>query len=121
MVHAIINGDTEYGCTYHEVTDEIDAGPIIYQITFPIMSWMTAQDLNDICVWLGLANFKQYCTTMVNGKYNTRPQVPQYKTLRRSDLHDIKRFYIVNKDELTKMQLETYKRALTFPAAGLSA
>lgn len=31
-------GDTETGCTVHEVTDDLDAGPILAQVRVPVMA-----------------------------------------------------------------------------------
>ena len=42
---AIINGDLNSGFSYHLVTNEIDAGPVIFQYEIPILAQDTARSL----------------------------------------------------------------------------
>lgn len=42
---AIEAGDTEAGCTVHEVTAELDAGPILGQARVPVLAGDSADDL----------------------------------------------------------------------------
>ena len=42
---ALEAGDTEHGCTVHEVTPELDDGPILGQATVPVRSGDTPDDL----------------------------------------------------------------------------
>lgn len=40
-------GDSETGCTVHFVTEEVDAGPIILQITCPVLSGDSPESLKE--------------------------------------------------------------------------
>ena len=42
---ALAAGDTEAGCTVHEVTGELDAGPILGQARVPVLAADTAESL----------------------------------------------------------------------------
>ncbi|MEM8591601.1 MAG: phosphoribosylglycinamide formyltransferase [Pseudomonadota bacterium] len=42
---ALEAGDTEHGCTVHEVTDELDAGPILGQAVVPVEQGDTPESL----------------------------------------------------------------------------
>ena len=42
---ALAAGDTEAGCTVHEVTAELDAGPVLGQARVPVLPGDTADDL----------------------------------------------------------------------------
>lgn len=42
---AIDAGDAEAGCTVHQVTAELDAGPILGQARVPVLPWDTADTL----------------------------------------------------------------------------
>lgn len=44
---ALEAGDAEHGCTVHEVTAELDDGPILGQATVPVLPGDTAQMLAD--------------------------------------------------------------------------
>jgi phosphoribosylglycinamide formyltransferase 1 len=44
---ALDAGDTEAGCTVHEVTAELDAGPILGQARVPVLPGDTAESLAD--------------------------------------------------------------------------
>jgi len=44
---AIEAGDTSHGCSVHEVTAELDDGPILGQATVPIVTGDTAQTLSE--------------------------------------------------------------------------
>lgn len=42
---ALVAGDTEAGCTVHEVTAELDAGPVLGQARVPVLPGDSADDL----------------------------------------------------------------------------
>jgi phosphoribosylglycinamide formyltransferase 1 len=44
---ALDAGDTEAGCTVHEVTADLDAGPILGQTRVPVLPGDTAETLSD--------------------------------------------------------------------------
>jgi methionyl-tRNA formyltransferase len=51
---ALKNGEATHGVTLHEVVEEIDAGPIVAQVTFPI--WPDVDEVRDVyrrCVAYG--------------------------------------------------------------------
>jgi methionyl-tRNA formyltransferase len=47
--HAILNGDTETGISIIEMTEDLDAGPIVAQRTIPIDTRETTLSLTDTC------------------------------------------------------------------------
>jgi len=51
---AIYNGEKEYGVTLHEMTEQIDAGPIAYQERFPLLDHDTPVTLAVRCVQTGI-------------------------------------------------------------------
>lgn len=51
--HAIQNGATEQGLTFHKMTDIIDYGPIISKVTYPIFKGDTAFDLFERVLEIG--------------------------------------------------------------------
>ena len=43
---ALLSGDRVAGCTVHEVTPELDSGPILGQLSVPVLSNETAETLS---------------------------------------------------------------------------
>ncbi|MCC7043084.1 MAG: LLM class flavin-dependent oxidoreductase [Acidobacteria bacterium] len=56
-VWALINGETSYGVTWHEMTAEVDAGRILKQQFFEIPEKETSFGLNARCYEAGLQSF----------------------------------------------------------------
>ncbi len=58
-VWALINGETEYGITWHEMAAKADSGSILVARSFPIASDETALSLNAKCYQHGLEAFEE--------------------------------------------------------------
>ncbi len=67
-VWAILNQEAEYGVTWHQMTEQADAGDIIKQHTFPIATDETAFSLNIKCLEQGLACFNELLNDIENDK-----------------------------------------------------
>lgn len=49
VAHAILNGETEFGCTVHWMADQVDSGAIALETTFPLAPDETAFSLFGKC------------------------------------------------------------------------
>ena len=71
---AIINGESKYGVTWHQVTEKIDAGDVIAQKFFSIEPNETAISLIMRCIVEGTLVFKMLIPDLISGKINSKPQ-----------------------------------------------
>ena len=71
---AIINGETQTGCTTFFIEQEIDTGKIIFQETEPIHPNDTVGELYERLMYRGAALTVKTVRAIANGHY---PQVPQ--------------------------------------------
>ena len=65
---ALINGETEHGITWHEMTDRVDAGRIVRQHRFAIAPGENALGMNARCYEAGLAAFTQIAGDVARGE-----------------------------------------------------
>jgi amino acid adenylation domain-containing protein/non-ribosomal peptide synthase protein (TIGR01720 family) len=61
---AIANGETMHGVSWHIMTPEIDAGPVVKQRAFPISDNETAQSLNLKCFEAAIETFGELLTNI---------------------------------------------------------
>ena len=66
---AIINGETEFGVTFHKVVPAIDTGPIIHLERFPITEEMTAKEVDQNCIEVGIKCLEDRIEDFVAGRY----------------------------------------------------
>ncbi len=66
-------GDTAHGCTIHWVDEELDAGPIIAQESFPIWSADTATILMDKTKEIEQELYPKVIDKIVTGEIQLRP------------------------------------------------
>ena len=71
---AIANQEKSYGVTWHEMSDQFDAGDILKQIEFPIDKNDTAFSLNVQCFEKGMEAFSELIVELCNGTVSRRPQ-----------------------------------------------
>lgn len=64
---ALINGETEYGFTYHYIDNGIDTGNIILQHKLPIEQWDTQYSLYNKVMFKSMEYFNQAFELLVNG------------------------------------------------------
>ncbi len=63
---AIVNQEKAYGITWHEITNDVDAGDILKQVVFEIEN-ETALSLNVKCFAKGLSSFSDLVDELANG------------------------------------------------------
>jgi natural product biosynthesis luciferase-like monooxygenase protein len=73
-VWALLNGETEHGITWHEMTRRVDAGRIVRQVKFPVAAGETSLELNARCYEAGLAAFTQIAADVARGELVLQPQ-----------------------------------------------
>lgn len=73
---AIINGDDELGITWHEIVEEVDAGPIWTESRIPIRREATAMDVRRDMIDAGIALFSEAWSA-----FKTRDGAPRYPDL----------------------------------------
>lgn len=78
---AIYNQELEYGVTLHQITNSIDTGDIIYEVSFPISNSETGLSLSAKCVKHGLPLINKLLNTVQTDPDSITPKV-QDLTLR---------------------------------------
>lgn len=77
---ALINRENRFGVTWHEMSEDFDAGDILRQTEFDIDADETAFSLNVKCFQYGEALFDELLNDLSAGKLNRRPQDPALRT-----------------------------------------
>jgi natural product biosynthesis luciferase-like monooxygenase protein len=73
-VWALINGETEYGITWHEMAAGVDKGRILVQRGFPVTADETVLGLNAQCYQAGLAAFNELIEQIETGSLAPQEQ-----------------------------------------------
>ncbi|MGL6343075.1 MAG: formyltransferase family protein, partial [Waterburya sp.] len=71
---AIINGETQHGITWHEMTAEIDTGNILKQVKIDLQSSETTLTLNAKCYQAAIAAFTELVAQLAINQVNSTPQ-----------------------------------------------
>ncbi len=71
---AILKGETQYGVTWHALTDSIDKGHIYADVAFEISDADTALTLNTKCFEAGMTSFAMLLDRVEQGEAQGRPQ-----------------------------------------------
>jgi len=71
---AILNGETEYGVTFHEMTAGVDEGRILVQRRFPIADGETSLSLNTACYAAAIEGFAELATQIETDALAPREQ-----------------------------------------------
>jgi len=80
-VHAIYNGENKTGVTLHLMDSGIDSGPIISQISFPILKSDTARSVYDNFTIYGSKLFENYIKLWIKGnEIKAKKQNPKIAT-----------------------------------------
>ncbi|HPG24873.1 MAG TPA: LLM class flavin-dependent oxidoreductase, partial [Myxococcota bacterium] len=77
---AILNGETEYGVTFHEMTGGIDEGRILVQRLFPIAPDDTSLSLNTSCYAAAIEAFAELATRIEEERLEPREQDPSQRS-----------------------------------------
>ncbi|HSH91279.1 MAG TPA: formyltransferase family protein, partial [Ramlibacter sp.] len=81
---ALIAGEKTHGITWHEMTDSVDAGRIVRQVTFAVPEEGTALALNARCYEAGLAAFTSMAQDIAIGELAPVAQVGPRSYFRRN-------------------------------------
>ncbi|WP_337878095.1 MupA/Atu3671 family FMN-dependent luciferase-like monooxygenase [Caldimonas sp.] len=85
-VWALLNGEREYGITWHLMTDKVDQGAILVQRRFAIDENETAVSLNTKCFEAGIAGFEELLPQLTSAHLSALPQTaPPQRYFRRKD------------------------------------
>lgn len=71
---AIANRETDFGVTWHEITEQFDAGQILKQREFPLAPDETAFSLNVKCFEHGKSLFSELIDELADGRESLLPQ-----------------------------------------------
>jgi methionyl-tRNA formyltransferase len=71
---AILAGEARHGVTWHIMSTNIDAGPVVRQVELPIEASDTAGSLNDRCRRAALAELPGLLAELTSGDVVSRPQ-----------------------------------------------
>lgn len=71
---ALVNRESSFGVTWHEMTEDFDAGDILRQVEFPIDPDDTAFSLNVKCFQHGEQQFQMLVNDLAKGQINRTPQ-----------------------------------------------
>jgi len=84
---AILNAEKNFGVTFHDVVEELDAGPILHAETFPISDSMTAGDLDRQCIEVGARSFGRLLKSLLENRVERQRAAPNPPApYRRKDL-----------------------------------
>jgi len=73
-VHAIMNGDKEYGVTIHKIDEGIDTGDIYVKWNFPIDEGVNGKELYDKATHIGFRCFQYFWDVSKEGMIAPRKQ-----------------------------------------------
>lgn len=72
IYHAIMNGETQFGVTVHEMTENFDDGPIIYKEMFDIYG-LTAGEVNMLTRLTASRMAINHAVNIISNHYYTEP------------------------------------------------
>lgn len=85
--HAILNGDTTYGSTVHWMEEEVDCGPILRSVSYPIAQTEIAETLYKKSIAFCVAIFR---SVLIDLQYERElPKIPQVGTPHFYRRHDL--------------------------------
>lgn len=88
---AILNGERQFGVTFHKVVEELDAGPILHAERFPIDRIASAGDVDHMCVKIGLKAFARHAERFLSGDIEEQPQTADARPYKRTDIEPYRR------------------------------
>jgi methionyl-tRNA formyltransferase len=71
---ALKNGERTHGITWHVMTEKVDAGDILKQVTFPLTDGMTKAMLDQRCYLAAMRAFRELLRELKTGTYTRTPQ-----------------------------------------------
>jgi methionyl-tRNA formyltransferase len=85
-VWPILERDAEAGVTLHELTAQVDAGPVVAARSFPLPASVTAGELYRIFHREGFGLLAELAVPVLHGTYRTSPQADGAAAHRRADI-----------------------------------
>lgn len=82
---AILEGETEHGIAWHQMTEEVDGGGILRDRRFPILPTDTAFTLNARCYEAGIDAFRDLLADLEFGRPTPRPAQTPLRVHARAD------------------------------------
>lgn len=86
LSHAIINGDSEFGVSFHLVDTGIDTGPIYDIMKFPLPSHLTAAQMIPVVEDFAFESVKKNIIPALNQTLTPQPQTMRYPLYLRNSL-----------------------------------
>jgi len=85
-VWGLMNGEREWGITWHVMTPGVDEGAILKQVVFPVSRDETALSLNTRCLAAAVTSFPELVAEIAEGREERTPQDLSLRTVyRRAD------------------------------------
>jgi methionyl-tRNA formyltransferase len=88
---AILNEKSEFGITFHMVSEKLDAGPIIHKETFPISPEMTSQEVDNLCINKGEEALSKYAKLWIDLKFQLKENSTIHLPYKRSALESFRK------------------------------
>ncbi len=113
---AILNGDQEFGTTFHILDEGIDNGDILFEKRFEIPAKCSVSELFDMTGEESILLFKAHIADLVKGNFTRKPQ-SEYLPFRKTSLHFRKEIADLKKLDLHKSKEELVRniRATSMP------
>ncbi len=88
---AILNGEANFGVTFHVVVEALDAGPVLHIERFPLAREATAAEIDQRCIEVALATFRRIAPALLRGELEAMPQTGGRAPYRRKDIEPHRR------------------------------
>jgi methionyl-tRNA formyltransferase len=88
---AILNEIPEFGVTFHMVSEQLDAGPIIHREAFPISPDATSQDVDSLCIEKGEEILKKYVKRWIDLEFQLKENLIAHSPYKRSALESYRK------------------------------
>lgn len=88
---AILNGEKEFGVTFHKIAPALDQGPIIQVESFPITADMTAGEVDRKGIETGIRCFEDHVEDFLAGRYEEQEQEDCSTPYRRVDIEQYRK------------------------------
>jgi methionyl-tRNA formyltransferase len=71
---ALKNGEQTHGISWHVMTEEVDGGDLLKQVTFPIAAGTSLGSLQQRCYLAAMRSFRELLTELKTETYTRTPQ-----------------------------------------------
>lgn len=113
---AVLNGDTTFGTTLHQLSAGIDSGDVLFEDRFDIDPKITAKQLHALTQEKSILLFEEHIQAILEENYTAKSQKELAQTRKqgfhlRRDIHQIKQIDLNWSDE----KIDAHVRATYFP------